>query len=675
MENPLLAIDFPIPFDQIRAEHVVPGIETLLASARERLEVLAAGNAQPDYENTMQALDELTEPLDRAMGVVKHLEAVATYPELRTAHNAVEPEASKFYSSIPLHGGLWNTLKGYASTEDAKRLEGARLRYLTKTLDEFRRHGADLDAAGKARLKEIDVELTQLTTKFSENVLDATNAFELVITDQHKLAGLPQSALDAARESAARKGAGGWRFTLQAPSYLPLMTYLDDATIRENVYRVFSTRATSRDTDNRPLVSRILELRRDKAKLLGYSHFADLVLEDRMAHSASRALEFLTALRDRTEAHFRRENGELLEFRRKLEGPTAPELEPWDVAYYAEKLRQQLYEFDEEALRPYFPVEQVVAGMFQIVCRLYGIRVNEEPGVPAWDPQAKYYSIRDEDGALLGGFYADWYPRENKRGGAWMDAFLTARPSREGHRVHVGAISGNLTPPAGGKPALLTHREVETIFHEFGHLLHHCLSKVEVRSLAGTNVAWDFVELPSQIMENWCWEREALDLFARHYETGEPIPERSAREDEAGPHLSERQRADAPARLRLRRSAAAYPVLAGYGWRRDRVQPQAASAVFAGAPSAGTRDDRRLHAPVRQPGRLRRRLLFVQVGGGARRRRVHPLPRAWAYSARKPAGSFVRRFWPGGTAKTRPSFTAASWAATPIRTRCSSGPA
>ena len=525
MENPLLAIDFPIPFDQIRAEQVVPGIDALLVSSRERLERLAAGHARPDYENTMQALDELTEPLDRAMGVVKHLEAVATYPELRAAHNAVEPEASKFYSSIPLHEGLWNTLKGYASTEDAKRLEGARLRYLTKTLDEFRRHGADLDPAGKARLKEIDVELSRLTTKFGENVLDATNAFELVITDPRQLAGLPQSALDAACESASRKGVEGWRFTLQAPSYLPLMTYLDDATIRESVYRVFATRATSGDTDNRPLVSRILALRQEKAKLLGYTHFADLVLDDRMAHSGAHALEFLTGLRGRTEAHFQRENRELLEFRREIEGPTAPDLKPWDVAYYAEKLRQRLYEFDEEALRPYFPVEKVVAGMFQIVSRLYGIRVHEEPGIPVWDPQAAYYSIRDEDGTLLGGFYADWYPRENKRGGAWMDAFITGRPSREGWRIHVGAICGNLTPPTGGKPALLTHREVETIFHEFGHLLHHCLSKVEVRSLAGTNVAWDFVELPSQIMENWCWEREALDLFARHYETGEPIPD------------------------------------------------------------------------------------------------------------------------------------------------------
>jgi oligopeptidase A len=244
-----------------------------------------------------------------------------------------------------------------------------------------------------------------------------------------------------------------------------------------------------------------------------------------MARTGAHALEFLTDLRARTEAHFHRENAELLEFRRKIEGAVAPELESWDVAYYAEKLRRERYDFDEEELRPYFPVERVVAGMFEIFSRLYGIRVTEEQGVPLWDPAVKYYAIRDAGGALLGGFYADWYPRENKRGGAWMDAFITGGPSRDGFRPHLGAICGNLTPPSGGKPALLTHREVETIFHEFGHLLHHSLSRVEVRSLAGTNVAWDFVELPSQIMENWCWERDALDLFARHHETGEPVPE------------------------------------------------------------------------------------------------------------------------------------------------------
>jgi oligopeptidase A len=525
MDNPLLVSDFHIPFNRIRAEHVEPGIRKLLEDARARVAALANGNPAPSFSNTMAPLDDLTEPLDCAMGVVKHLESVATYPELRAAHNVVEPEVSEFHSGIPLNEGLWNALKRYAETDEARRLEGTRRRFLKKSLDEFRRHGAELDAAGKKRLAEIDVELSTVTTKFSEHVLDSTNAFELVITDEAELAGLPETAREAARESAERKNLPGWRFTLQAPSYVPLMTYLDSAAIRERVYRAFVTRSIEGEFDNRPLVSRILELRRQRAELLGYANFADLVLEDRMAHSGAHALEFLTGLRERTEAHFRRENAELAEFRRKLEGPAAPDPAAWDVAYYAEKLRRSVYDFDEEALRPYFPLERVVSGMFEIVSRLYGIRVEEQQGVPVWDPEVRYYTIRDHDGTLLGAFYADWYPRENKRGGAWMDGFITGRYAPEARQPHLGTICGNLTPPSGGKPALLTHRDVETIFHEFGHLLHHCLSRVEVRSLAGTNVAWDFVELPSQIMENWCWEREALDLFARHYQTCEPIPE------------------------------------------------------------------------------------------------------------------------------------------------------
>jgi oligopeptidase A len=525
MENPLLELEFPIPFDRIQAGQVEPAIAALLTSARQRLDALSALSVPPDFENTMRPLDELTESLDRAMTVVKHLESVATYPELRAAVNAVEPEVSRLHSSIPLNEGLWQVLKRYAGTEEAGRLEGTRRRFLTKTLDDFRRHGADLDPAGKTRLAAIDVELSALTTKFAENVLDSTNAFELVVASESGLAGLPESAIRAARESAERKGAAGWRFTLQAPSYTPLMVYLDDAAVRERAYRAFVTRSVSGGFDNRPLVTRILELRREKARLLGYANFADLVLADRMARTGDRALAFLAGLREKTEAHFRRENEGLLEFRRGLEGRAAPPLDPWDVAYYAEKQRAALYDFDEEALRPYFPLERVTAGLFEIVQRLYGIRVSEERGVPVWDPETRVYAIRDKDGALLGSFYADWFPRENKRGGAWMDAFLTGGPSSSGFRPHLGTICGNLTPPSGGRPALLTHREVETIFHEFGHLLHHCLSRVEIRSLAGANVAWDFAELPSQIMENWCWEREALDLFARHYETGEPIPE------------------------------------------------------------------------------------------------------------------------------------------------------
>jgi oligopeptidase A len=516
-ENPLLQIQFEIPFDRIEAVHVEPAIQELLRESGVNLETLAGDPAPRTFANTMLALEKMTEGLDYAMSVVRHLEGVRTTPELRAAYNAVEPPVSEFYSRIPLHDGLWKQLQAFAATPEAAELTGTRLRFLTKTLDSFRRHGAELNAEGKARLAEIDVELSRLTTKFSENVLDSTNAFELIITDEKQLAGLPPTAMAAARQSAASKNVEGWRFTLQAPSLTPVMTYLDDPGIREQVYRAHSTRATAGALDNRGLVARILELRGAKAKLLGFGDFADFVLHDRMAHTGAHALEFLAAIEQKTRHHFERENRELKEF-------AARELAGWDIGYYAEKQRQALYDFDEEELRPYFSTERVVAGMFEIVERLYGIKATEKSGTPVWHPDVKYYQIRDETGQFLGGFYADWYPREDKRGGAWMDAFLTGVDAPGHFEPHAGCICGNMTAPLGDKPALLTHRDVETIFHEFGHLLHHTLSRVEVKSLAGTAVAWDFVELPSQIMENWCWEREALDLFARHYETGAPIP-------------------------------------------------------------------------------------------------------------------------------------------------------
>ena len=499
--NPLLSLPFRVPFDQIRAEHVEPAMKELLREARQRIDALAADTEPRTFDNTLSALDRITEPLDEAMAVVRHLESVATYPQLRAAYNAVQPEVSAFYSGIPLHAGLWKALQSYSATAEAAALAGTRRRFLLKTVDSFRHHGADLDPAGKARLEAIDIELATVTTKFSENVLDATNAFELVITEESGLAGLPPSAIAAARESAAQKGLAGWRFTLQAPSYTPVMTYLDDAGIRREIYHAYAIRSSSGKYDNRAVLSRILELRRAKAELLGFRNFADFVLHDRMAHSGERAELFLKDLKRKTEGQFARENRELLEFRRGLEGPDAPALQPWDVAYYAEKQRVALYDFDEEALRPYFPLESVVDGLFEIVRRLYGVRVSADPGVPSWDPQVRYFAVYDGEENFVGGFYADWYPRENKRGGAWMDALMTGYPAPEDLKPHLGLICGNLTPPLADRPALLTHREVATIFHEFGHLLHHLLSRVEVRSLAGTNVAWDFVELPSQIME------------------------------------------------------------------------------------------------------------------------------------------------------------------------------
>jgi oligopeptidase A len=523
--NPLLAPSFRIAFDQIRAADVEPAIASLLKQARAAQRAIGGETAERTFANTMEPLDNLTEHLDFAMAVVKHLESVATSPELRAALNAVQPPVSAFYAGIPLDGRLWQAVKTYAATAEAQALAGARRRFVHKTVDTFRRHGADLDAAGKKRLEEIEVESMQLTTTFAQNVLDSTNAFELRLTEESQLAGLPPTAIAAARQSAERKGQEGWRFTLHGPDYVAIMTYLDDAAIRRQVYEAYSVRATKEPWDNRPLINRILDLRREKAKLLGFGDFADFVLEDRMAHTGAHALEFLEDLKSKTSRRFEEENQELAGFRRSIEGPDATELEPWDLAYYAEKQRAALYDFDEESLRPYFPLDRVIEGLFALVNRLYGVRVSPKEGVPGWDPAVRFYELRDENGALLGGFYTDWYPRENKRGGAWMDALITGGPARQGFEPHVGLVCGNLTPPVGGKPALLTHREVETIFHEFGHLLHHLLSRVEIRSLAGTNVAWDFVELPSQIMENWCWERPALDLFARHWETGEPIPE------------------------------------------------------------------------------------------------------------------------------------------------------
>ncbi len=486
-------------------------IDELLADANRRLgETIAS--AEP-----LHALDTMTERLEYAMNVVRHLESVATTPELRAAFNAVQPKVSVFYSSLTLNEDLWNAIKRYAATAEGKSLTGAMKRYQTKTIDSFRRHGADLPPAGKARLKEIDVALTEATTKFSENVLDSTNAYELVLTDERKLAGLPPAAVAAARASAESKGKAGWRFTLHGPSYLALMTYLDDGPIREQVWRAYNLRGAEAPFDNRGLLKKILDLRREKAVLLGFRDFADLVLDDRMAHTGATAQKFLDDLRVLTEPRFKDENAALEKFAGKA-------LEPWDVGYWAEKQRAALYDFDEEALRPYFSLDNVVKGMFEIFGRIFGIRVEQETGVPAWDAEVKCYAIYDAaSGANLGSFYADWYPRENKRGGAWMDSLITGNPSER--HPHLGLICGNLTPPVDGKPALLTHREAETIFHEFGHLLHHLLSRVEVRSLAGTSVPWDFVELPSQIMENWCWERESLDLFARHWQTGERLPE------------------------------------------------------------------------------------------------------------------------------------------------------
>jgi oligopeptidase A len=520
-DNPLLSLDAEIPFDRIRAEHVEPAISALLSDAKRQIDEIANDAAPRTYESTLGALERATEKLERTMSIVAHLEAVATTDALRSAYDAVKPRVSELYTSIPLDARLWAALQALASSNEGRTLEGARGRFLHKTMDDFRRHGAELDAAGKKRLAEIDVELTMLTTKFSQNVLDSTNAFELVIEDETKLAGLPESARAAAKQSAEQKGKTGYRFTLQAPSLVPLLTYLDDAEIRRTVWIAYNERATAAPHANVPLIERVLELRHEKARLLGFAHFADLVLDDRMAKKGETAERFIGELRDRTETWFARENEALEKYRRAKVGKDTQPMQAWDLGYWAEKQRRELYDFDEEELRPYFAVDAVLGGLFETVKRLYDVRIEPADDLPVWDETVRAFRFHGADGSLAGAFYADLFPRENKRGGAWMSTLHTAVPPEP----HLALFCANVTPAIGSAPALLTHGEVETLFHEFGHLMHQLLSKVPVRSLAGTNVAWDFVELPSQIMENWCWEREALDFFARHHESGAPIPE------------------------------------------------------------------------------------------------------------------------------------------------------
>ena len=524
MRNPLIQLGFEIPFDQIEAVHVEPAIDALLTEAQAAVDAIAANDELRTYANTLGALEEATELLERAMTVIDHLESVATNDALRAAYNATRPRVSAFWSELAMNDGLYQAVRAFGETDEVGALPPTERRFLEKTQDDFRRHGAELNPEDKAKLQAIEIDLTKLTTEFSQNVLDETNAFELIITDESKLAGLPESAKQAAAENARAKGVEGWRFTLHAPSMIPMLTYLDDPSIREHVWRAYNTRAVSGGRDNRRIIGRVLELRRTKAKLLGYGDFSDLVTEDRMAKIGAKAKAFIDDLRAKTQGAFERENQDLQAYRNEIEGDSAPALDPWDAGYYSEKQRQAQYDFNEEDLRPYFPLDRVLDGLFATAQALYEIEIVEREAA-TWDREVKSYAIHDTDGTMIAAFYVDLFPRENKRGGAWMNALVSAAHREEEAPPHLGLFCANVNPPVGGKPALLTHREVETLFHEFGHLLHHCFSRVSVRSLAGTNVAWDFVELPSQIMENWCWERSGLDLFAAHYESGERVPD------------------------------------------------------------------------------------------------------------------------------------------------------
>ncbi len=501
------------------------------------------------YENTYHALEQATKTLNRAWGRLNHLDSVADEPAQRAALNKMLPEVSEFYSSIPLREDLWKVLKAYGESASVSSLPEIQRRHVEETMLDFVQDGADLPADPKARIAEIDAELSQLTKSYAEHVLDSTNAWELLVVDKQRLAGLPESAVAAAAANARAKGHGSeeqpvWRFTLQQPSMFPVMQYADDDSLRHEFWQAAGKVGACGEHDNSSLVWSILRLRQEKAAILGKTHFADLVLQRRMAKQGRTALSFVEDLHDRILGQYREDYRQLCAYKAQHTGEACEMLQPWEVSYWAEKRRKEHFDLDDEALRPYFPVGSVMKGMFDLATTLFGIEIRQidtvfyekgqRPGnaaanaVEIWHPEVTFYELRDgKSGEHLGSFYADWHPRESKRGGAWMNQLEPGGPPENGQarRPHLGLIIGNMTPPVDGKEALLTHSEVETIFHEFGHLLHGLLSDVAVESLAGTNVPWDFVELPSQIMENFCWSRESLDLFARHHETGHTIPQ------------------------------------------------------------------------------------------------------------------------------------------------------
>ena len=532
--NPFLDPTFEIRWSKLTPELIVPAIDEALADAQAAIDAVASqALATVNFDNTFLALERATESLGLAWCKVTHLQSVADSPALREAHNALLPKVTAFYAAIPLNAALWTRLKVFSTTPDAQKLTAVRRRFFEETMADFRQSGADLSEDKQARMQALQSELAQVTDKYAEHVLDATNAWQLVVENEARLAGLPAHAKAAAQRNAEAKGIGSaakpaWRFTLHMPSQEPFMTYLEDEALRREMWAAAVAVGSKEPHDNTPLVPKILALRAEKAALLGRRHFADLTLERRMAKTGARACEFLEDLQRRASTAFARECRELEEFKAQKTGKSVVALAPWELAYWSEKLRQDRYDFDEEQLRPYFPMNRVIGGLFELAKRVFGLEiVARSPGaVEVWHPEVKFYDLYDQNRRHLGSFYSDWHPRESKRGGAWMNYLITGGPQPDGSRKpHLGLICGNMTPPAGDKPALLTHREVETIFHEFGHLLHHLLGEVEIKSLNGVNVAWDFVELPSQIMENWCWERESLDLFARHHESDTPIPD------------------------------------------------------------------------------------------------------------------------------------------------------
>lgn len=528
MSNPLLDMDGLPPFSKIKPEHVEPAVDLLLAESRQVVEDLLAASTEYSWDNLVQPLEEMEERLGRVWSPVSHMNSVVNSDELREAYNACLPKLSDYATEMGQHAGLYLAFKQIADSSDYNELDTAQKKIIDNAMRDFRLSGIDLPKDKQDRYKEIMQEQSGLTSKYGENVLDATNAWKVQVVDESRLKGLPESALGMARQIAEREELDGWVFNLEYPSYLPVMTYADDRELRREVYTAFCTRASDegphdKKYDNSQVMEQILALRHEAAQLLGFENYAEKSLATKMAQSTGQVLEFLNDLAERSLPLAKSELDELRAFAKQEHG--MDELESWDVGYYSEKLQQHKYAISQEELKPYFPEDKVLSGMFAVVERLYGFKVSERSDVNIWHDDVRFFDITDANG-VRGSFYLDLYARPQKRGGAWMDDCITRMQTVDGVQSPVAYLTCNFSAPIGGDPALFTHDEVLTMFHEFGHGLHHMLTQVDYPSVSGIGgVPWDAVELPSQFMENWCWQKQALADIAGHYQTGEPLPD------------------------------------------------------------------------------------------------------------------------------------------------------
>jgi oligopeptidase A len=525
MSNPLLDFSTLPRFASIRAEHVEPAVDRLIEEGRGTIERLAALEVAPTWENFVEPLDDVNEKLARMWAQVSHLNAVLNSPELRTAYNASLPKITQYFSEQGQDQRLHAGFKALRAAGAFETYPPARKRHVENELRDFRLGGAELPPPEKARFLAIQEELAQLASRFQDNVLDATNDFGLFVTDEAELGGIPQDVRDTAQEAAAKEGRKGWKLTLHMPCYQPVMQYADHHGLRERMYRAFVTRASEfgkPEWDNTANIRRALELRGEAARLLGYGSFAEVSLATKMAASPAEALEFLDDLARRSKPFAERDMEELRAFAR--EELNLADVRASDIAYASERLRQRRYSFSDQEVKQYFPEEEVIAGMFRVVETIYGVKIRTAEA-ETWHPTVRFYEISDAAGGRIGQFYLDLYARESKRGGAWMDDAINRR--RRGSRVQtpVAFLTCNFSAPVGARPALFTHNEVNTLFHEFGHGLHQLLTQVDVLGVTGINgVEWDAVELPSQFMENFCWEWAVVAPMTRHVDTGEPIP-------------------------------------------------------------------------------------------------------------------------------------------------------